>query len=256
MRTKAIAEGVYSPASAAEMKRATIKGIVRDSVGSKKGKSKGPIPGKLKRYDGRAIMGRARNDKGLRALWDELDLPRFKEALEFAEDPRHKMLLFALTTPKMRKMSFPELCRRCQLSLRDVSAFWRNHQLQKGMMRMMNHMPQVMEDTAEDAKTRVVPCETCDGTGKLTREIFNRQVGSICGECHGDGTVRIVGDKDARNLVFESAGLRKSGLSVMQSVTVNAPPSLEDSIKGLEAAFDISVEPSGSDTPSEGENNA
>lgn len=233
-----------APSSAAEMKRQVAKTNQRDSVGTRKGKTKGPVPGKLKRYDGRAVNN-ARFDKQLRSFYEEIDLPEFKSALELADDPRMKMFFYALSSPKMHEHTFAELCKRCKLTLKEISELWRNHQLHRGMIRMMNQMPKVMEDAAIEAQSRTILCVSCDGTGKTVDEGVNRQKSSVCPECHGDGKIRIPGDKDARSLVFESVGLRKGAGQNVNLVQVNALPAFEDAtrlIGSLDIASGESVE--------------
>lgn len=207
-------------------KRSTRKGVAR----------------KVKKYDGRALnSARPKRDKIMRVFYEEVDLPEFKEALQFSKDPRFRMLFEAISSPKLHKCSFAELCRRCGLGIHDISNIYRDHQKHRGLMRAYNHMPQILEDTAVDAQTRVVTCDLCNGVGKVFGEdAVNQQESSICPKCHGDGKVRIVGDKDSRKLMFETAGLSKGGAQTAVQVNVGgAVPSLEDMVAEVEDAIDI-----------------
>jgi len=104
-------------------------------------------------------------------------------------------------------------------------------------------MPKILEDTAIDAQTRVVTCSMCDGEGKVGSDsAVNRQRIGVCSTCHGDGKVRLLGDKDSRQLMFETAGLRKGGAVQAVQVNVgNSVPQLEDMITEVEDALDVEV---------------
>jgi hypothetical protein len=107
---------------------------------------------------------------------------------------------------------------------------------------MMTHLPDIMEDVAIDSKDKLVVCTMCQGEGKLHDVTVNRRVGAICPECHGDGRIRIQGDKEARNLTFEAVGLKKSGGSInVLQVNDNSRrgvPSMEDQVLDVEKIFD------------------
>jgi len=191
-----------------------------------------------KKYDGRVGPKRARKDKQISTFYSNIDLPRFKTALEFAGDPRFKMLFLALSTPKMMNHSFAELCRRCKLTLKELTELWRDHNLHAGMIRMMGHLPEVMEDTIIDAKSRMVDCPDCQGKGKIEQERRGLPSMVICKSCYGDGRVRLIGDKGSRELVFESVGLKRGGMQITQNVNIGEP-SHEDEVKELERVLDI-----------------
>ena len=199
---------------------------------------------KSRQFDGRALSKRPRRDQVMKTFYEEVDLPEFKDALNFSKDPKFRMLFEAISSPRLHKCSFAELCRRCGLNIHDISNIYRDHQKHRGLMRAYAHMPRILEDTAVDAQTRVVTCALCDGSGKVTGEdAVNKQKISICPKCHGDGKERLIGDKDSRQLMFESAGLRKGG--AVQAVQVNvggAVPELEDVIGDVEDALDVTPE--------------
>jgi len=103
-------------------------------------------------------------------------------------------------------------------------------------------MPDVMEDVVIDSQSRVVTCDLCQGVGKISGKTVNKVVDPICPECHGDGTVRINGDKDARTLAFETVGLKRTGMGV-NIMNVNNPqhssmPTMEEQIASVDKVFD------------------
>lgn len=163
-------------------------------------------------------------------FFSNVNLPDFKRALEFSGEPRHQMLLAAISAKAFANCSFPELVRRCRLTIRDLTTLWKDYQLSLGTSRMSNFMPQLMEDIAKDSLTREYACPACDGSGKKGRK--------PCGECKGDGRIREIGDKDSRSLVFEAMGLKKS-TTIANVMNVNAPMGVEDALSSFENMVDI-----------------
>lgn len=199
-----------------------------------------------KKYDGRAVSKNAvvalpRVRAVLKDFYSSVKLPELKQALQLSNDPRYLTLLAMLNNPRFASFSFPELCRRSKMSLQDVVEVWRIHIRNQGIVKMMGHLPEIMEDVAIDSKSRIVLCNRCQGEGKLYGETLNRMEDPICPDCHGDGKVRLLGDKDARNLTFETVGLKKTGGINVNVAQVNNPggvPSLEEQVANVDKVFD------------------
>lgn len=202
---------------------------------------------RAKKYDGRAhsknaVVSRQKVREALESFYKEVKMPDIKQALEVSNDPRYNMLLAAINNPRFVNCSFAELCRKCRMSIQDVVEIWRNHLKTQGIVRMMGHMPDIMEDVAVDGKSRTVTCYMCQGIGKLEGQEVNKVKNPICPECHGDGIVRLKGDKDARMLAFETVGLRKSGTAINNVNMLNfnkGLPSMEDQISDIDHVFDV-----------------
>jgi hypothetical protein len=139
----------------------------------------------------------------------------FAEAVEMASaaDPENTRLdtfLRALVDPAYRSVSIKNLTRQFGISLLQVHDIWRESRMHHGMMRMLNHVPDILEDTAVDARSTMGVCPRCDGIGTVMPETTAKdEVPSVrsCPECEGKQKVRRPGDKVARELVFESIGL-------------------------------------------------
>jgi len=205
---------------------------------------------KAKKYDGRAysknaVVAREKVREALDAFYKEVKLPELKQALEVSNDPRYNMLLAAINNPRLNGCSFAELCRKCRMSIQDVVDVWRNHLKSQGLVRMMGHMPDIMEDVAIDSKSKYVTCNDCQGKGVLYGREVNKIKDPICPACHGDGTIRLLGDKDARLLAFETVGLKKGGgVGFVNVVNVNkgGVPSIEDQVANVDKIFDAEYE--------------
>ena len=202
------------------------------------------IKSKAKKYDGRAfsknaVVARAAVREALESFYKEVKLPELKMALEVSNDPRYNMLLAAINNPRLHSCSFSELCRKCRMSIQDVVEVWRNHMKTQGIVRIMGHMPDIMEDVAIDSRSRIVICDQCQGEGKLIGQTTNRIQDPICPACHGDGKLRLGGDKDARLLAFETVGLKKGSVGQVNVLNVNKNvPSIEDQIANIDQIFE------------------
>lgn len=144
------------------------------------------------------------NDRPMQRFIDLVDETEFSAALTASGEPKYVTFLAARHDPAYRSLGFSALCRKFNISLQDVDDLWRSHQLHRGMMRMMNSLPDILEDVAVDARSRKVACPRCDGLAVLTSD---SGLPRACPVCDGTGKVRQTGDRDARHLVFESAGL-------------------------------------------------
>jgi hypothetical protein len=109
----------------------------------------------------------------------------------------------ALHDPVYRRTSFGTLCRRFGISWVDLVDLWRTHNTYLGLIGALTHLPQILDDVAEDSESRDGPCPRCDGIGHVTRE--NGE--APCPLCGGVGKVLVPGDTHARRLMFELIGL-------------------------------------------------
>ena len=114
-----------------------------------------------------------------------------------------------LKTPK----SIASIARSLGLHSKEIAKAFMDGKIDEGIVRMAEHIPDVMEDVAVDAKSRDVACNKCDGVGIVHRadgvdEHGEKQYKQVqCPFCEGKGTVRQIGDTDARKLIFEAAKL-------------------------------------------------
>lgn len=160
--------------------------------------------------NGRKMPLAASRDLPMRRFIENVPETEFSEALRDNPDPKFALFYQARMDPAYINVSFSELCRKFQISLADVDDMWRKHQLHKGMIAMMNQVPQILTDVAEDAKTHMEFCQKCDGTGVIPDGVVEEGTEAdtrTCPRCAGLGEVKVIGDKAARDLVFESIGL-------------------------------------------------
>lgn len=174
-----------------------------------RGKPEGP-----KDKNGRQMTVRPTADKPMVNFLGSLDMEEFKKAL-FAQDleSNYRQLLDMMMTPTFGKQpSISALCRKLNISLVDIVNLMKNYHIAEGTARMMRHLPKVMDDVGIDAQSSTKPCPRCDGQGIIKDESADEEAGTVkltrqCPECKGTMVQRVVGDKHARDLMFETAKL-------------------------------------------------
>lgn len=166
-------------------------------------------PKKVFRYDepkrlgGRKVPLQATHDKPFMNFFASLpDFEEFKTALAVCEDPRFNCLLEAILDPRNQNTSYVRLARLQGITLPEINDYWRNYNHHRGMVRMVAHLPEVMEDVAKDSKSTADECPRCSGSG-LTK------AKTICVRCNGQGTIRVAGDNNSRQILFEALGYTK-----------------------------------------------
>jgi hypothetical protein len=153
---------------------------------------------------GRLTPEQPSRDVPMRTFIENVPPDEFTECLEASTDPKFQQFLDARCDPGFKHLGFAALCRRLGITLHEMDDLWRNHQLSRGMIRMMTHVPRVLEDVAIDAESRDEVCPRCDGEKVV---INDNNVSRPCPVCENTGKVRVPGDRAARDLVFESVGL-------------------------------------------------
>ena len=119
--------------------------------------------------------------------------------LAHSGDQRAWRALEMLLDPVYRNHTLAKVCEKVGLSQIDIVDLFRRHQMDMALVSMSRKAVQVMEDTAEDARSRMETCKGCQGKGMIdTRR---------CPQCEGEGQVRVPGDYKARRLMFQALGL-------------------------------------------------
>lgn len=122
-------------------------------------------------------------------------------ALQSSEDSRFAALYNAMAKEKTPLLA---LCKRLGIGWHELVQSYRTHKMNEGIVRMMDHFPEVAEDTAIDAKSRLECCPKCEGEGIVP----DGEESKPCRRCSGTGKVRVSGDAAARALLFEALGMK------------------------------------------------
>src|SRR5215470_6032883 len=152
-------------------------------------------------------------------FWDAIDRDQFELALsDNDKNDKYAAFLHALSDPTYARCSFPTLLRKFNISLHEAQTIYTDHMRHMALLQMCSQLPEVIADVTEDAKSHRHACPRCDGEKVVVSARGNTSTRKKCPECRGTGEVRMIGDKHARDLVFESMKLtgQKSPLLAMQ----------------------------------------
>lgn len=151
--------------------------------------------------------------------------------------------------------SLTRLCRDAGLTTTEIVELTRNYDIAMGVLRASRHVPDVLEDIAEDARSQIVGCPTCGSEGVVAPEgvdlnddellellDINKLNFPKCSVCNGAGWLRQIGDTDSRKLLLETLGLvnKKAPQALIQRNTqINnyaggeAPENISDRIQRI-----------------------
>ena len=146
-----------------------------------------------------------------------------------------------LTAPANEKVSLVSLAENFQLSYMELAKIYHDIKKAEGFVRIANHLPDLMEQTALEAKSEMAACKKCGGSGEITKTLKmgeeSSQVTEPCGECGGTGEVWEVGDIDRLKLIFETAKLTGNGkgnqMMNLNIANVTTDEKMEDLIGSL-----------------------
>jgi len=137
------------------------------------------------------------------------------EVLDFFadKDDRARRVLALLTEPlgAVTPRSLKKAAKLSGLSPIELLEMIRSHRLHMGILRATAHLPQIMEDTAIDAKSTDHACLKCGGEG----QVGQGESRAVCRECRGAGSIRVLGDIENRKLMMEMVGLVRKGGGVV-----------------------------------------
>jgi hypothetical protein len=127
--------------------------------------------------------------------------------LAYSDDPRMRDLAQRALSPSMNGTSFARIVGDLSLTWRQVEAEYKSLMKSQGAIRQYQHLPDLMEQSAIDARSRMEPCRRCDETGAIFEGKDDDKVSKVCPSCHGEKQVYIPGEVDRLKLVFETFGL-------------------------------------------------
>ena len=149
----------------------------------------------------------AHRDIPARRFWNNIDRDAFELAL--SGNDKYATFVQALHDPNYSRCSFPALLRKFNISLHEAQSLYTDYHRQLMLLRIATGAPQVAADVVEDAKSKMETCPRCDGERVVESTRGNRKIRKACPDCKGTGEVRVIGDRHARDLVFETMKLTK-----------------------------------------------
>lgn len=148
---------------------------------------------------------------------DGLGTPtEIKQALVRSTNTKAMRMLELLVDPRSARVPMARLAKMAGLDTLDLLQIIRDHHLAEGMQVYLKGYQDVARDIVEDAKSQMVVCARCDGSGEITK----KEVTKRCPSCKGTGEIRKPGDSDARKLMHESMGVVKKGGGIQINTVV------------------------------------
>ncbi len=141
----------------------------------------------------------ARKDPLMRRFASTVSKEELGGMLAHSGDERAQRALEMLLDPAYPNHTFAKICGKVGLRHMDILDLFRRYNLHLVVIKMSRRAPKIMEDVAEDARSRMETCKGCQGRGVVNTK--------RCPQCEGEGRVRVAGDYRARKLMFEALGL-------------------------------------------------
>ena len=122
---------------------------------------------------GKASNLDVRHDRTFKRLSVLVPKEQWTEVLGyFPENAKAAQLLMLLADPTCNRLTLGKMAMKCGLSTADLTLFFNNSRKQEGIVRMSQKLPDIMEETAEDALSSLAPCERCGGGGSEEERVL------------------------------------------------------------------------------------
>jgi hypothetical protein len=180
--------------------------------------------------NGRPVPVRADRDQPMKSFFESIPPATFEEVVCVSDEVKFLRLYAALQDPAYQTTSRMTLCRNFGISLRDLLNVWSSYIRDLGRLAIFTRLPEIVQQTAEDALSRDVECSSCDGMGK----VMNDEGQQSCPMCQGAGKIQMPADKDPRRLVLEIARLIGRNKVSVVAIQQNGGVNLEDNVGMIE----------------------
>jgi len=180
---------------------------------------------------GRKLNKQPNRDKAVARFVETIDYRRLEMIL--AADPRYHLLLQLMRDPLVfasgkGRLSFAAVLRKVNVPLADIQKVYIDGSKQLGVLELANRFPAIAADIGEDARSHDEACTVCQGIGSLPMPALEAAADAElaaagCPACKGSGTMRVMGDKHARDMVANLLGLgQKAGVTINNLLSQNA----------------------------------
>jgi phage FluMu protein Com len=165
-----------------------------------------------------------------RDIMSQVPRDEMKVILRGQTDDRFTQMYDMMFDPAHSSKSLATIARESRVSHMELVDAIRKYRMGEGIVRMSQHVPDVLEDVGIDAKSRDDMCAKCEGVGTILKDqevtvegegVKAARVPVKCPKCKGVGTIRKAGDTAARKLIFESIGLTGKQGPLIQVNTQN-----------------------------------
>ena len=165
------------------------------------------------------------------------------QALRHSEDERMQALAKSAADPMNSRVSFSRLAEDHRVNAYMIAKEFERVMKAEGIIRQSQHLPELMEQAAIDAKSKWEPCPECDGTGEVVEGEGDNVKTVRCPKCKGDKQVYIMGDLDRLKLVFETYGLTgKTAGAAMNVLNISNPGAAHETLHDLAGSLSGIIE--------------
>lgn len=165
--------------------------------------------------------------KGNRIKESQAQRDEMAYTLRLSAEPRMRLVADWCFDPLQRDVSFAKLVERAGMDWRDIAREYKALKRSQGEVAAAKYIPVLMEQTAQEALSRDVPCRKCSGTGNVeVKASPDAEPQTVpCDRCDASGIVHVKGDLDRLKLMFDTYGLvaKGSGPSVNLDLRTVAP---------------------------------
>ena len=183
----------------------------------------------------------------------KMETPEQRETIalvfRLSDKPAIQALASDAMNPIFKRTSFAALAERHALNIHMLSDEFKAIMRSDGLMRAAQHLPEIIEQVAVDAKSRDVKCKACKGAGTVVRVVKGEEgepdieERDPCDKCDGKGTVYQLGDADRLKMIFETFGLtgKGGGVNILNLTKVGGSESMSELSESIAPLLEGSV---------------
>jgi hypothetical protein len=175
---------------------------------------------------------RPNHDLPVRRFFETVDLEKLDMFLE--GNDKYMNFAAALRSAEYAHLTYAKIMEKFGITLHELNSLYRDGSRSIGLFAMSNHLPKIMEDVSVDAESKDIICPRCEGDKSIY--VLDSKDPKNCPQCNGTGNIRQVGDKHARDLVFESMGLtsqRGPMVAIQQNFASKGAAGLNSSMEDM-----------------------
>jgi len=185
----------------------------------------------------------------------KMETPEQRETIalifKLSDKPAIQALASDAMNPIFKRTSFAALAERHALNIHMLSDEFKAIMRSDGLMRAAQHLPEIIEQVAVDAKGRDVKCKACKGAGTIARVVAGKdgeadtEERDPCERCDGKGVIYQLGDADRLKMIFETFGLtgKGGGVNILNLTKVTNSESMSDLSASIAPLLEGSVKP-------------
>ena len=173
-------------------------------------------------------------------LWTVLDAKiggrtGLLEAALASANPKAAALVELCLDKAFAKSGTKALAKRAGMEADEIVDLYRNRKWLEATLALHEHLPDIIDGAADDAKPKMTPCPECKAKGVLDS-------GDVCWVCGGSRAIRRAGDKDKLKFIGDAVGLTgKVAPQNQNNIQINTPGAVAVSFEDLVRRASVQV---------------